>query len=128
MKPSEYFHDRVETLLTMLPDKALNAGINVVTCVIVYDLAAPFAAKDYQQALEGWLQGRYDVWQARIDKYKANPDATSLADIAGYAISERTPHTQRDFDEIVECAYRLAVNETLIENELEKRRKNNAER
>jgi hypothetical protein len=126
MKPSEYFRDRVETFLTMLPDKALNAGIDVVTCVIVYDIAIPYAAKDYQHALEAWLQGRHDVWQDRIDAYKANPDGKSLATIAGYAIIEHTPHTQRDFEDIVERSYRLAIDETLIENELEKRRNNNA--
>lgn len=126
MKPSEYFRDRVETLLCMLPDRALEAGIDVVTTVIVYDLAIPFAAKDYQRALEGWLQGRHDVWQDRIDAYKANPDGKSLATIARYAINEHTPHTQCDFDDIVERAYRLAIDETLIENELEKRRNNNA--
>jgi hypothetical protein len=128
MKPSEYFHDRVETFLTMLPDKALDAGIDVVTCVIVYDVAVPFAAKDYQQALEAWLQGRHDVWQSRIGEYRSNPDGKGLAAIAGYAINEHTPHTQRDFDDIVERAYRLAIDETLIENELEKRRNNNAGR
>lgn len=126
MRSSEYFHDKVETFLTMLPDKALNAGMDVVACVIVYDIAAPYAAKDYQHALEAWLQGRHDVWQNRIDAYKANPNGRSLATIAGYAISEHTPHTQRDFDDIVERAYRLAIDETLIENELEKRRNNNA--
>ena len=125
MNPSEYFQDRVKTCLTMLPDKALNAGIDVVTCVIVYDIAAPYAAKDYQLALESWLQGRHDVWQGRIDAYKANPDGETLAAIAGYALSEYTPHTQRDFDDIVERAYRLAIDETLIENELEKRRSDN---
>lgn len=123
MKPSEYFRDRVETFLTMLPDKALNAGIDVVTCVIVYDIAIPYAAKDYKLALEAWLQGRHDVWQSRIDAYKANKN---LATIAGYAINEHTPHTEEDFDDIVELAYRLAIDETLIENELEKRRNNNA--
>lgn len=126
MKPSEYFRDRVETFLTMLTDKALNAGIDVVTCVIVYDIAVPYAAKDYKLALEAWLQGRHDVWQERIDAYRANPDGGNLATIAGYAINEHTPHTQQDFDDIVECAYRLAIDETLIENELEKRRNNNA--
>lgn len=128
MEPSEYFRDRVETLLTVLPDKALEAGIDVVTTVIVYDIAVPYAAKDYRQALEGWLQGRHDVWQDRIDAYKANPDGKALATIARYAINEHTPHTQRDFDDIVERAYRLAINEALIENEIEKRRNNNASR
>ena len=128
MKPSEYFHDRVETFLSMLPDRALEAGIDVVTTVIVYDVAIPYAAKDYQIALESWLQGRHEVWQSRIDAYKANPDGKNLATIARYAINEHTPHTQQDFDDIVERAYRLAIDETLIENELEKRRNNNGER
>lgn len=128
MKPSEYFRDRVETFLTMLPDKALNAGIDVVTCVIVYDIAIPYAAKDYQYALEAWLQGRHDVWQGRMDEYKSNPTGKALATIARYAINEHTPHTQSEYDDIVERAYRLAIDETLIENELEKRRNNNGER
>lgn len=127
MKPSEYFHDRVEKFLTLLPDKALNAGIDVVTCVIVYDIAIPYDAKDYLHALEAWLQGRHDVWQSRIDAYKANPTNENLAVVAEFAINEHTPHTKRDYDDIVECAYRLAIDETLIENELEKRR-NNGER
>lgn len=126
MKPSEYFRDRVEALLGMMPDKALEAGVDVVTCVIVYDMAIPYAAKDYKLALEAWLQGRHDIWQERIDAYKANPDGKALATIARYAINEHTPHTQRDFEDIVERAYRLAIDETLIENELEKRRNNNA--
>lgn len=126
MKPSEYFRDRVEAFLGMMPDKALEAGVDVVTCVIVYDMAIPYAAKDYKLALEAWLQGRQDVWQSRIDAYKANPDGKALATIARYAINEHTPHTQCDFDDIVECAYRLAIDETLIEKELEKRRNNNA--
>lgn len=62
------------------------------------------------------------------EPHKANPDGKNLATIAGYAINEHTPHTQQDFDDIVECAYRLAIDETLIENELEKRRNNNGER
>lgn len=128
MEPSEYFRDRVETFLTWLPDRALEAGIDVVTAVIVYDMAIPFAAKDYQHALTAWLRGRHDVWQSRIDAYKANPDGKNLATIARYAINEHTPHTQDDFDDIVECAYRLAINEALVENELEKRRNNNGER
>ena len=128
MKPSEYFPARVETFLSMLPDRALEAGIDVVTCVIVYDMAIPYAAEDYQNALEAWMQGRHDVWQSRIDAYKANPDGENLATIAQYAIEEHTPHTQQDFDDLVELAYRFAIDETLIENELEKRRNNNGER
>lgn len=128
MNPSEYFPARVETLLSCLTDRALNAGIDVVSDIIVYDTAAPYTAKDYQNALEAWLQGRHGVWQSRIDAYKANPTSENLAVIAELAIKEHTPHTQRDFDDIVERAYRLAIDETLIENELEKRRNNNGER
>ena len=127
MKPSEYFHDRVKTLLTCLTDRALEAGIDVVSDIIVFDTAAPYTAKDYQCALEAWLQGRHDVWQSRIDAYKSNPTNENLTVIAEYAINEHTPHTQCDYDDIVERAYRLAIDETLIENELEKRR-NNGER
>lgn len=125
MEPLEYFHDRVEFFLNCLPDRALNAGIDVVSDVIVFDTAAPYTAKDYQNALEAWLQGRHDVWQERMEEYKSNPTGNALATIARYAINEHTPHTQQDFDDIVERAYRLAINETLIKNELEKRRNNN---
>lgn len=44
------------------------------------------------------------------------------------AIREHTPHTQEDFDDLVECMYSFAINKTLIENELERRRNNNDER
>lgn len=124
MKPSAYFHDRVKMFLGYLPDKALNAGIDVVSIIIVYHMSMPYTANDYQNALEAWLQGRYDIWRNRIDKYKANPTNENLAAIAELAIREPTPHTQSDYDDIVERAYRLAVDETLIENELEKRRNN----
>lgn len=124
MKPSEYFPNRIQTCLTRLSDRALNAGIDVVGDIIVFDTAAPYTAEDYQHALEAWLQGRHDVWQNRIDAYKSNPTGENLTAIAGLAIHEHTPHTQRDYDDIVEHAYRLAINETLIENELEKRRNN----
>lgn len=127
MKPSEYFHNRVKIFLGYLTDKALNAGIDVVSTIIVYHMATPYSANDYQNALEAWLQGRHDVWQSRIDAYKSNPTNENLATIARYAINEHTPHTQCDYDDIVERAYRLAIDETLIENELEKRR-NNGER
>lgn len=124
MKSSAYFHDRVKTFLGYLPDKALNAGIDVVSTIIVYHMAMPYTAKDYQNALEAWLQGRHDVWRNRIDAYKANPTNENLAVIAELAFREPTPHTRSDYDDIVERAYRLAINETLIENELEKRRNN----
>lgn len=127
MKPSAYFQDRVRTLLGYLSDKALNAGIDVVSTIIVYHMATPYSAKDYQNALEAWLQGRHDVWQSRIDACESNPTNENLTAIAEYAIREHTPHTQCDYDDIVECAYRLAIDETLIEHELEKRR-NNGER
>lgn len=124
MKPSAYFHDRVKTFLGDLPDRALNAGIDVVSTIIVYHMTMPYSAKDYQNALEAWLQGRHDVWQSRIDAYKANPTKENLTIIAKCAIYEHTPHTQCDYDDIVEHAYRLAIDKTLIENELEKRRNN----
>jgi hypothetical protein len=128
MKPSEYFRDRVEKSLSCLTDRALNAGIDVVSDIIVFDTVAPYTPNDYQNALEAWLQGRHDVWQGRIGEYKANPTGKALATIARYAINEHTPHTQSEYDDIVERAYRLAIDETLIENELEKRRNNNGER
>lgn len=124
----EYFHNRVETFLTYLPDRTLNAGIDAVTTIIVYDMAAPYAARDHQNAPTAWLQGRYDVWQDRIDEYKSNPTDKNLAIIAKYAINEHTPHTQSDFDDLVECSYRFAINETLIENELKRRSNDNGER
>lgn len=127
MKPSEYFRNKVEMYLRCLPDKALNAGIDVVSTIIVFETTMPYTAEDYQHALEAWLQGRHDVWQNRIDAYKSNPTNENLTVIAECAIYEHTPHTQCDYDDIVERAYRLAIDETLIENELEKRR-NNGER
>ena len=124
MKPSEYFRDRVTICLSRLSDRALNAGIDVVSDIIVFEAAPPYRAKDYLNALTAWLQGRHDVWQSRIDAYESNPTEENLAIIAGFAIHEYTPHTQCDYDGIVERAFRLAVDETLIENELEKRRNN----
>lgn len=119
-----YFHDRVRTFLACLSDKALNAGIDVVSIIIVYHMAMPYSADDYQNALEIWLQGRHDVWQSRIDAYESNPTAENLAVIARHAINEHTPHTQCDYDDIVERAYMLAIDETTIENEIERRRNN----
>lgn len=127
MKPSEYFRNKVEMCLRCLPDRALNAGIDVVSTIIVFETTMPYTAEDYQHALEAWLQGRHDVWQSRIDAYRSNPTDENLTVIAECAIYEPTPHTQCDYDNIVERAYRLAIDETLIENELEKRR-NNGER
>lgn len=124
MKPSEYFRDNVEKYLSVLSDRALNAGTDVARTIIALDIAMPYTARDYQNALAAWLQGRHDIWQDRIDKYKANPTGKNLATIAGYAINEHTPHTQCDYDDLVERAYRLAIDETLIQNELEKRRNN----
>lgn len=124
MKPLEYFRNKVEMCVRRLPDRALNAGIDVVSTIIVYHMAMPYTAEDYQNALEAWLQGRHDVWQSRIDAYKSNPTNENLAVIAELAIHEHTPHTQCDYDDIAERAYRLAIDETLIENELEKRSNN----
>ena len=128
METSEYFHDRVETFLTYLPDRTPNAGIDAVTTIIVYDMAAPYAARDCQNALAAWLQGRHDVWQDRIDEYKSNPTDENLADIARHAINEHMPHTQSDFDNLVEYSYRFAINETSIENELKRRSNDNGVR
>lgn len=128
METSEYFHNRVETLLTYLPDRTLNAGIDAVTTIIVYDMAAPYVARDHQNALAAWLQGRHDVWQDRIDEYKANPTDENLADIARHAINAHMPHTQRDFDDLMEYSHRFDINETLIENELKRRSNDNGER
>lgn len=124
MKPSAYFHDRVKMFLGHISDRALNAGIDAVSTIIVYHMAMPYSANDYQNALEAWLQGRHDVWQSLIDACKSNPTNENLTVIAECAIHEHTPHTQYDYDDIVERAYRLAIDETLIENELEKRRSN----
>lgn len=124
MKPSEYFHDKVARYLSVLSDRALKAGTDVVRTIVALDTAMPYTAKDYQNALSAWLQGRHDVWQGLIDDYKSNPTGKALATIADYAIHEHTPHTQREYDDIVERAFRMAVDETLIENELEKRRNN----
>lgn len=124
MKPSEYFRDKVARYLSVLSDRALKAGPDVVRTIVALDTAMPYTAKDYQNALAAWLQGRHDVWQDRIDAYKSNPTGKALATIADYAIHERTPHSQSEYDDIVERAFRLAVDETLIENELEKRRNN----
>lgn len=128
MEQSEYFRDEVKTLLTYLPERTLNAGIDVVTTIIVYAMAYPCTPQDYQHALASWMQGRHAAWQDLIDKYKANPTNENLAAIAKHAINEHTPHTQSDFDDLVEYMYRFAINETLIKNELERRSNNNDER
>lgn len=128
MEHSEYFRDRVKTFLTYLPERTLNAGVDAVTAIIVYNMAYPCTPQDYQHALASWMQGRHDVWQDRIDEYKSNPTNEGLAVIAELAIREHTPHTQSDFDDLVECMYRFAINKTLIENELERRRNDNDER
>lgn len=128
MEHSEYFRDRVKTFLTYLPKRTLNARIDVVTTLIEYDTACPYTPQDYQHALASWMQERHDMWQDRIDEYKSNPTDENLATIARYAIREHTPHTQSDFDDLVGCMYRFAVNKTLIENELKRRSNDNDER
>lgn len=124
MKTSEYFHERVAVYLSYLSDTALNAGIDVVRTIIALGTAMPYTAWDYQNALAAWLQGRYNVWQSYIGDYEANPTDEKLKDIARLALGEHTPHTQQDYDDIVESAYRLSVDEELIENEIQKRRNN----
>lgn len=128
MEHSKYFRDKVKTFLTYLPERTLNAGIDTVTTIIVYGMAYPCTPEDYQHALASWLQGRHEVWQDRIDEYKANPTNENLAVIAELALREHTPHTQSDFDDLVEHMYRSATNKTLIENELKRRSNDNDER
>lgn len=124
MNQSEYFRNKVETYLSRLSNNALNAGADVAGTIIAFELATPYTPRDYQNALTAWMQGRHDVWQSRIDAYETNPTDENLAAIAGLALSEHLPHTQQDFDDIVTTAYSLAVDETLIENEIEKRKNN----
>lgn len=128
MDPSEYFRDNAVKCLTVLSDRAPNAGTDAVETIIALDTAMPYTARDHKHALASWMQGRHDVWQDRIDEYKSNPTNEGLAAIAELAIREHTPHTQSDFDDLVECMYRFAINKTLIENELERRRNDNDER
>jgi hypothetical protein len=128
MEHSEYFRDRVKAFLSYMPERTLNAGIDVAATIIVYAMAYPCTPQDYQHALASWMQERHDAWQDRINEYKSNPTAENLDIIAEHAINEHTPHTQSDFDDLVETMYRSAINETLIENELERRRNDNDER
>lgn len=128
MEHSEYFRNKVKKFLLYLPERTLNAGVDAVAAIIIYDMASPCTPEDYQHALASWLQGRHEVWQDRIDEYKSNPTPENLAIIAEHAINEHTPHTQSDFDDLVELMYRFVINKTLIENELERRRNNNDER
>lgn len=127
METWEYFRDRAETFPTYLPERTPNAGIDAVETIIVYDMAAPYTAKDHRHAPAAWPQGRHDTRQDRIDEYKSNPTGENLAKTAGYAVSEHTPHTQSDFDDLVEHPYRFAVNETPIENEPKRRSNDNGE-
>lgn len=124
MNQSEYFRNKAATYLSCLSNAALNAGADVAGTIVAFEIATPYVPQDYMNALSAWLQGRHDVWQSRIDAYEANPTDENLAAIARLALGEHTPHTQRDYDDIVERAYRLAVDETLVQNELEKRRNN----
>lgn len=124
MNQSEYFRNKAVTYLACVSDVALNAGVDAVGVIVALDVAPPYTPRDYMNALTAWLQGRYNVWQSYIEDYEANPTDEKLKDIARLALGEHTPHTQQDYDDIVESAYRLSVDETLIENELEKRRNN----
>lgn len=128
MEHLEYFRDRVKTFLTYLPERTLNAGADAATTIIVYDMAYPYTTKDYQQALASWMQGRHETWQDLMAEYKTNPTDEGLAAIAELAVREHTPPTQNDLDDLVEHMYRLAMNKTLIENELKKRSDNNGRR
>ena len=124
MNPLEYFRNKVATYLSCLSNSALNSGADVARTIVAFEIATPYTPRDYQNALTAWLQGRYDVWQSRIDTYNSNPTDENLATIAGLVLSEHPPHTQQDFDDIEATAYSLAVDETLIENEIEKRKYN----
>ena len=126
MNPLEYFRNKAATYLSCLSNSALNAGADAARTIVAFEIATPYTPRDYQNALIAWLQGRHDVWQGRIDAYSSNPTDENPATIAGLVLSEHLPHTQQDFDDIVATAYSLAVDETLIENEIEKR-KNNGE-
>lgn len=126
MNQLEYFRNKVATYLSRLSNSALNAGTDVSGTIVAFEIATPYTTRDYQNALTAWLQGRYNTWQSRIDAYETNPTDENLADIAGLVLNKHLPHTQQDFDNIVATAYILAVDETLIENEIEKR-KNNGE-
>jgi hypothetical protein len=126
MNQLEYFRNKVATCLSCLSNSALNAGADAVGTIVAFEIATPYTPRDYQNALTAWLQGRHHVWQSRIDAYETNPTDENLATIARLTLGEHLPHTQQDFDDIVATAYSLAVNETLIENEIEKR-KNNGE-
>lgn len=125
MEHLEYFRDRVKKFLIYLPERTLNAGVDVVAAIIIYDMASPCTPEDHYHALASWLQGRHGVWQDRIGEYKSNPTNEGLTAIAEHAIREHTPHTQSDFDDLVEYMYRFVINKTLIENELERRRNDN---
>ena len=124
MNQSEYFRDKAATYLSCLSNSAINAGTDVAGTIVAFETATPYTPRDYQNALTAWLQGRHDIWQSRIDAYNSNPTDENLATIAGLALNEHLPHTQQDFDDIVATAYSLAVDETLIENEIEKRKNN----
>lgn len=118
MDPSECFRDNAVKYLAVLSDRAPDAGTDVVETIIAPDTAMPYTAGDHRHAPAAWPQGRHDVWRGRVDACKANPTEENLA------VHEHTPHARRDHDDIVGCAYRLAVDETLVENEPEKRRNN----
>lgn len=124
MNQLEYFRNKVKTCLNCISDMALDNGIDAVSTIIALDTATPYTPRDYQNALTAWLQGRYNVWKNRIDNYETNPTDENLAVIARLALSEQLPHTQQDFDDIVERAYRIAIDEELIEKEIQKRRNN----
>lgn len=121
-------HNRVETSLTYLPDRTLNAGIDAVTTIIVYDMAAPYAARDCQKRTRRTAARTPRRVAGPHRRVQVEPDRQNLAIIAKYAINEHTPHTQSDFDDLVEYPYRFAINETLIENELKRRSNDNGER
>ena len=123
MEHSEYFRDKAKTLHNHPPERTPNTGADAATTIIIYATAYPHTPQDHRHAPAPWTQGRHEAWQDRIDEYKTNPTNETEP-----AIGEHAPHTQNDFDDLIEQWCRLAINKTLIENELERRRNDNDRR
>lgn len=128
MEHSEYFRDRVKTFLTYLPERTLNAGVDTVTTIIVIRHGIPLHTTK--------LPARTRLMDARTPRRTARPHRRVQVEpderrSCGHSRTRNqgnTPHTQSDFDDLVELMYRFAINKTPIENELERRRNDNDER
>ena len=128
MESSKYSRDGVKTFLTCLPERTLNAGIDVETTLTVYDTAYPCTPRDHRHALASRMRGRHGARQDRIGGYKSNPTDEGPPIMAGYAVGEHAPHIRSGFDDLVGHACRFAVNETPVENEPKRRSNDNGER